>query len=144
MRMLFGFPGWGWKMYGLASFRREHMWFIGFSKQIPSKAEKREESMNIEKQNKMWSEFNIWHKQQYGWELADHMMKEISDYYTSLIAWYAWCEATERAEKEIERLTIELRDTLAPDEDSPTLNAGRKDSEMKEIVDIFTDGAART
>lgn len=35
MRVLFGFPGWGWKMYGLASFRSGSMWFIGFSKQLP-------------------------------------------------------------------------------------------------------------
>ena len=34
MKMLFGFPGWGWKMYGLASFRSGSMWFIGFSKQL--------------------------------------------------------------------------------------------------------------
>lgn len=34
MKLLFGFPGWGWKMYGLASFRSRHMWFIGFSKQL--------------------------------------------------------------------------------------------------------------
>lgn len=36
MRVLFGFPGWGWKMYGLASFSSGHMWFIGFSKQLPT------------------------------------------------------------------------------------------------------------
>jgi hypothetical protein len=35
MRVLFGFPGWGWKMYGLASFRSGSMWFVGFSKQLP-------------------------------------------------------------------------------------------------------------
>ena len=35
MRVLLGFPGWGWKMYGLASFRSGGMWFIGFSKQLP-------------------------------------------------------------------------------------------------------------
>ena len=35
MRVLLGFPGWGWKMYGLASFRSGSMWFVGFSKQLP-------------------------------------------------------------------------------------------------------------
>ena len=35
MRVLFGFPGWGWKMYGLASFRSGSMWFVGFSRQLP-------------------------------------------------------------------------------------------------------------
>ena len=35
MRLLFGFPGWGWKMYGMASFRSGSMWFVGFSKQLP-------------------------------------------------------------------------------------------------------------
>ncbi len=35
MRILYGFPGWGWKMYGLASFRSGSMWFVGFSKQLP-------------------------------------------------------------------------------------------------------------
>ena len=35
MRIIFGFPGWGWKMYGIASFRVGSMWFIGFSKQLP-------------------------------------------------------------------------------------------------------------
>lgn len=35
MKVLFGFPGWGWKMYGLASFRSGRMWFVGFSKQLP-------------------------------------------------------------------------------------------------------------
>lgn len=34
MRVLCGFPGWGWKMYGLASFRIGRMWFVGFSKQL--------------------------------------------------------------------------------------------------------------
>ena len=34
MRVLLGFPGWGWKMYGLASFRSGSMWFVGFSKQL--------------------------------------------------------------------------------------------------------------
>lgn len=33
MRILWGFPGWGWRMYGIASFRPERMWFIGFSRQ---------------------------------------------------------------------------------------------------------------
>ena len=35
MRLLFGYPGWGWRMYGLASFKEGRMWFVGFSKQIP-------------------------------------------------------------------------------------------------------------
>jgi len=34
MRVLFGFPGWGWKMYGLASFRSGNMWFVGFTRQL--------------------------------------------------------------------------------------------------------------
>lgn len=33
IRWLWGFPGWGWRMYGVASFRAGRMWFIGFSKQ---------------------------------------------------------------------------------------------------------------
>lgn len=37
MKLLFGFPGWGWRMYGLASFRSGKMWFIGFSRQLPRK-----------------------------------------------------------------------------------------------------------
>lgn len=36
MRVLFGYPGCGWKMYGLASFRKWRMWFVGFSKQLKS------------------------------------------------------------------------------------------------------------
>ena len=35
MKLLWGFPGWGWRMYGLASFKAGRMWFIGFSKQLP-------------------------------------------------------------------------------------------------------------
>ena len=37
MKVLFGFPGWGWKMYGLSSFRSGGMWFLGFSKQLPTR-----------------------------------------------------------------------------------------------------------
>ena len=36
MKILFGYPGWGWKMYGIASFKPKRMWFIGFSKQLES------------------------------------------------------------------------------------------------------------
>lgn len=35
MKFLCGFPGWGWRMYGVASFHIGKMWFIGFSKQLP-------------------------------------------------------------------------------------------------------------
>lgn len=38
MKLLFGFPGWGWKMYGFASFKPGRMWFFGFSKQLDGKA----------------------------------------------------------------------------------------------------------
>lgn len=31
MRVLLGYPGWGWKMYGLLG--KENKWFFGFSKQ---------------------------------------------------------------------------------------------------------------
>lgn len=34
IRILWGHPGWGWRMYGLASFSSGRMWFIGFSRQL--------------------------------------------------------------------------------------------------------------
>lgn len=36
MRLVWGFPGWGWRMYGLVSLTKGKMWFIGFTKQIPT------------------------------------------------------------------------------------------------------------
>lgn len=35
MRILFGTPGFGWVMYGVASFKPDRMWFFGFSRAIP-------------------------------------------------------------------------------------------------------------
>ena len=35
MRILFGYPGWGWAMWGVASFKPGRMWFIGYSKALP-------------------------------------------------------------------------------------------------------------
>ena len=34
MKLLWGYPGWGWKMYGIASLKPGNMWFFGFSKQL--------------------------------------------------------------------------------------------------------------
>ena len=34
MKILWGYPGWGWKMYGLASFEPGKQWFLGYSKNI--------------------------------------------------------------------------------------------------------------
>lgn len=39
--LIFGFPGWGWKMYGLISLKKGRMWFIGFSKQLPAEQDTR-------------------------------------------------------------------------------------------------------
>lgn len=36
MVFLKGYPGWGWKMYGIAKLHGIGLWFLGFSKQIPS------------------------------------------------------------------------------------------------------------
>jgi hypothetical protein len=36
IRLLWGYPGWGWRMYGIASFAQGKMWFIGFSRQLPA------------------------------------------------------------------------------------------------------------
>jgi len=36
MTWLWGYPGGGWEMYGLASLAGERVWFIGFSRQLNS------------------------------------------------------------------------------------------------------------
>ena len=37
MKVMFGGPGWGWKMYGLVSLKPKRVWFLGFSKQLEQK-----------------------------------------------------------------------------------------------------------
>lgn len=37
MRIVFGFPGWGWKMYGLMQVTKKPYWFIGFSIELEKK-----------------------------------------------------------------------------------------------------------
>lgn len=37
MKLLWNYPGWGWKMYGLARLSRRPMWFVGFSIQAREK-----------------------------------------------------------------------------------------------------------
>lgn len=39
MKIIWGFPGWGWRMYGVISLRKGHMWFLGFSSQITHTAD---------------------------------------------------------------------------------------------------------
>jgi len=33
MRFYFGYPGWGWKMYGIGY---KTTWFLGFSRALPN------------------------------------------------------------------------------------------------------------
>lgn len=77
--------------------------------------------LTLERKNQLWDEFNEWHRQRYGWTLREDIKGQRE--YEGAQAWFAWLEKARRDEQEMERLSIELRDTLAPDDDSPTPNA---------------------
>ena len=50
MRLLFGYPGWGWKMWGILG--KENRWFVGFSMQ-----ERKPEESNADREKRISNAF---------------------------------------------------------------------------------------
>lgn len=53
----------------------------------------------MNEEDRMWEEFNLWHKVRYGWNMRDDRARNSQDGYTGMVAWYAWQEATKRADR---------------------------------------------